>query len=62
MPADLLFAYRIVGCIGWLSGDDWAEWDSDPNLPDRARARMKRWHGRLVEWARASHTHSAVLS
>lgn len=51
VPADLLLAYRIVGCIGWLSGDDWAEWDADPALPSAARDRIDRWHTLLLRWA-----------
>ncbi len=51
VPADLLLAYRIVGCIGWLSGDDWTAWQNDPALPDLARKRTHRWHTRLQRWA-----------
>lgn len=51
VSAELLLAYRIVGCLGWLSGDDWAAWESDPTLPVQARDRLGRWHARLLRWA-----------
>jgi len=51
VPAELLLAYRIVGCFGWLSGDDWAQWHADPDLPIAARDRLNRWHGLLLAWA-----------
>jgi tRNA A-37 threonylcarbamoyl transferase component Bud32 len=51
VPGDLLLAYRIVGCIGWLSGDDWSEWRSDSSLPIAARHRLNQWHALLLTWA-----------
>ncbi len=51
VPADLLLAYRVVGCLGWLSSDDWREWDETPDLPGPARARLRAWHERLLAWA-----------
>ncbi|GAA1541794.1 MULTISPECIES: phosphotransferase family protein [Brevibacterium] len=50
VPGDLLLAYRIVGCLGWLASDDWTEWDADSGLPDAARSRLNRWHQRLLDW------------
>ena len=57
-----LLAYRIVGCIGWLSGDDWDEWNADPNLPEVARTRLQRWRHRLLEWAKATPVLSTALA
>lgn len=51
VPADLLMAYRMVGCFNWLSSRDWEHWDADPTMPISARRRLRRWHERLVEWA-----------
>jgi len=61
VSAGLLVAYRIVGCFGWLSGDDWDAWNSDPSLPVLARIRLHRWHRRLEEWAKATPGLSAAL-
>ena len=62
VSAELLLAYRIVGCIGWLSGDDWDEWNADPNLPEVARTRLQRWRHRLLEWAKATPVLSTALA
>ncbi|WP_431887629.1 phosphotransferase enzyme family protein [Nocardiopsis alba] len=51
VPEDLLLAYRVVGCLGWLSSDDWREWDETPDLPGPARTRLRAWHERLLAWA-----------
>jgi len=51
VPRDLLLAYRIVGCIGWLASGDWEEWDRAPELPDAARSRLDKWHQRLLDWS-----------
>lgn len=48
---ELLLVHRIVGCLSWLSGDDWALWEADPDLPAPARERLDRWHMRLLAWA-----------
>lgn len=50
VPADLLLTYRMVGCLGWLRGDDWLHWNSDATIPAPARQRLDRWHQRLLEW------------
>ena len=50
VPADLLLAYRMVGCFNWLSGRDWEPWEADTAMPISARRRLRRWHERLVEW------------
>lgn len=50
VAADLLLIYRIVGCLGWLSGDDWTEWADDESIPPPARQRLMRWHERLLRW------------
>lgn len=36
---ELLSAYRVVGCLGWLRSDEWSSWQSDPDLPEPARQR-----------------------
>ncbi len=48
---DLLFAYRVVGCLGWLRSDEWSSWQSNPEVPEPARHRLGRWHSRLLAWA-----------
>ena len=50
VPRDLLLAYRMVGCLNWLSSDDWDQWARDTTVPAPARNRLDRWHDRLVEW------------
>lgn len=50
VSVDLLLIYRMVGCLGWLSGDEWSDWAADKALPPSARHRLKRWHGRLLRW------------
>ena len=50
IPRDLLLAYRMVGCLNWLSSDDWDQWARDTTVPVPARNRLDRWHHRLVEW------------
>ncbi|WP_114558442.1 phosphotransferase family protein [Desertihabitans aurantiacus] len=47
---DLLFAYRAVGCLGWLRSDEWLSWQSDPGLPEPAQHRLRHWHSRLLTW------------
>nr|WP_294695355.1 phosphotransferase [uncultured Friedmanniella sp.] len=51
VPRDLLLLYRMVGCLQWLSGDDWPSWDRDTALPPPARRRIREWHRRLLDWA-----------
>ena len=51
VSSELLLVHRIVGCLGWLSGDDWALWNADPDVPLLARDRLDRWHKRLLIWA-----------
>jgi Phosphotransferase enzyme family len=50
IPRDLLLAYRMVGCLNWLSSDDWDQWAHDSTVPAPARNRLALWHDRLVEW------------
>jgi aminoglycoside phosphotransferase (APT) family kinase protein len=51
VPAELLLAYRICGCLAWLSSNDWAHWKADVTMPRAARQRLNRWHDRLLTWA-----------
>jgi tRNA A-37 threonylcarbamoyl transferase component Bud32 len=51
VPENLLLAYRIVGCVGWLASDDWIEWDHNDDLPEAARSRLNEWHHRLLDWS-----------
>lgn len=62
VPADLLLAHRIVGCIGWLSSDDWTNWEADRDMPFAARARLHRWHERLMVWGRSVPSRVQALS
>jgi aminoglycoside phosphotransferase (APT) family kinase protein len=50
VPADLLLAYRMVGCLRWLSSAEWKRWEVDRAMPASARRRLGRWHERLLEW------------
>ena len=51
VPADLLLAYRMVGCFRWLSSGEWERWAVDTTIPTSARRRLRHWHERLVTWA-----------
>jgi len=50
VPRHLLLAYRIVGCVGWLASDDWAEWRSTSELHAATRSRLEHWHQLLLDW------------
>lgn len=50
VPADLLLAYRTVGCLGWLSGDDWTRWNAMALMPAPARRRLELSDRRLLDW------------
>ncbi len=52
VPADLLLAYRMVGCFRWLSSGEWERWAVDTTIPTSARQRLRHWHERLSTWAR----------
>ncbi len=52
VPADLLLAYRMAGCLGWLASDDWTQWAADTTMPITARQRLHQWHHRLIQWVR----------
>jgi aminoglycoside phosphotransferase (APT) family kinase protein len=52
VPADLLLAYRMVGCLRWLSSTEWKRWEVDRAMPASAQRRLRRWHKRLLEWVR----------
>lgn len=62
VPADLLLAYRIVGCLGWLSSDEWEKWEMDPDVPLTARRRLHGWHERLMTWAQSIPSRVPMLS
>jgi hypothetical protein len=50
VPTDLLIIYRVVGCLSWLSGDDWTDLAGDRSIPETARQRLTRWHEQLLSW------------
>lgn len=62
VPSDLLLAHRIVGCVGWLSSDEWEKWKVDPDVHPAARARLRSWHERLMAWAQSIPSRVSALN
>jgi len=55
----LLRIYRIVGCLTWLSGEDWTEWGSSDSIPPSTRATILDWRRKLLAWLDHLPTHIA---
>lgn len=50
-PADLLLLYRAAGCLNWLGSPEWGDWQTDPDLNDATKDKLRHWHRRLTAWA-----------
>ncbi|WP_349497509.1 phosphotransferase [Crossiella sp. CA-258035] len=50
VPENSLLLHRVVGCLGWLAGEDWAEWAADESLSAAAVTRVELWRRRLLDW------------
>ncbi|KOV88330.1 lipopolysaccharide kinase InaA family protein [Nocardia sp. NRRL S-836] len=46
----LLRVHRVAGCIAWLAGEDWQEWEDDPALRPEQLARVRNWRRLLAHW------------
>lgn len=51
VPGYLLLLYRAVGCIGWLAGTDWAEWDAATGFSTQTKSKLRHWRELLARWA-----------
>jgi hypothetical protein len=50
VPRHLLHLYRIVGCLTWLSSQEWANWAADGSLPQATRTTLFGWRRKLLTW------------
>ncbi|MBB4681354.1 phosphotransferase family protein [Crossiella cryophila] len=50
VPAHLLLLHRVVGCLGWLASEDWAEWAADDGLSAESMTRVGDWRDLLLAW------------
>ena len=61
-PRHLLLLYRAVGCVHWLTSDDWAQWEGDHTIPSDDQARLRRWRTKLLSWLDDLHDYLQPVS
>ncbi|WP_168207380.1 phosphotransferase family protein [Microlunatus elymi] len=49
-PRELILLYRAIGCINWLTQDNWRGFQTDPAISDTMKQKLHRWHGLLTSW------------
>lgn len=50
-PTELLLLYRAVGCLNWLSSPEWDDWQTDAQINEATKNKLRHWHRQLTTWS-----------